>query len=73
MQKEAMNVLVKYLDVEEIQDLRDIFKSLDKNWTGALNFSELQQALHKAGIQAVDEEIDEIIQNIDVAGNGEIN
>ena len=41
MQQQAMNVLVKYLDVEELKELSDLFKSMDVDNTGSIDIEEL--------------------------------
>jgi Ca2+-binding EF-hand superfamily protein len=41
MQKEAMGILVKYLEVKEIKELRHAFLAIDKSRSGTLTYDEL--------------------------------
>ena len=41
LRKEAMNVLVKMLDQNKIQNLRAAFHDMDKDQTGMITLSEL--------------------------------
>jgi calcium-dependent protein kinase len=41
MQKEAMSVMVKYMDFNELGELRQIFHKLDHNGTGTITSAEL--------------------------------
>jgi calcium-dependent protein kinase len=40
-----MVVLVKYLDVDHLRELREVFFSLDTNNSGTLTIEELESAL----------------------------
>ena len=72
MQMEAMHVLVQYLEVDQIGELRRIFHSLDTLRTGYITYEELEDALQRAGIEAASTEIKQIIENIDYHGDGQI-
>ena len=45
LRKEAMNVLVKMLDVKHVTELRLAFHTIDKDQTGMITVEELQEAL----------------------------
>eukprot|EP00347_Sterkiella_histriomuscorum_P016687 403352243 len=73
LKKEAMSVLIKMLNSTEIESLRQVFNTIDKDQTGMINLEELQQALTLTGHHLTEIEIKQIIQNVDYAGNGKIN
>jgi Ca2+-binding EF-hand superfamily protein len=51
MQKEAMSVLVKFVDVSELKELKRQFKHLDATRTGTLTYTEIETALRNCGIE----------------------
>ena len=68
-----MNVLVKMLDQTLTENLRSAFYDMDKDQTGMITVTELQEALMSHGQNLSQEEILQIVRNIDYAGNGKIN
>ena len=44
LKKEALNVLVNYLQEDEILHLKQTFQTIDKDKTGMLNTAELESA-----------------------------
>jgi Ca2+-binding EF-hand superfamily protein len=50
MKKQAMSVLVKYLDVPELNELKKTFVALDVTKTGTLTPAEIEEALRLVGI-----------------------
>ena len=69
----ALSILVKTMSPQEIEPLKQLFQSIDKDKTGFIHVSELKDALEASGHSLTDEEIDNIIKEIDVAKNGKIN
>jgi calcium-dependent protein kinase len=49
MQKEAMNVMVKYLEIRELSELRKIFNKLDHTQSGTITAMELEKAMESVG------------------------
>lgn len=49
LKNEAMSVLVKFLQKEEIEDLREAFVQIDKDNTGMISFKELEECLVEHG------------------------
>ena len=68
-----MNVLVKMVNEDEVADLRDQFQAIDKDGTGMIHASELTEVLKNKGTNLADDEVEQIIQEVDVYGNGKIN
>ncbi len=68
-----MNILVKMTDNKEIEKLRELFISMDKDGTGYISAVELKEALKEANIAYSEKEIEEIINEVDFRGNKKIN
>jgi calmodulin len=68
-----MNLLVKMLDTKEIKKLRDAFMVLDKEGTGMISFTGLKQAIKESKSEIREKEIEQMITEIDYAGNKMIN
>jgi calcium-dependent protein kinase len=69
----AMNILIKMSSEEEIMNLSNMFKALDHNNEGMINAAELHDYITKSNIEMSDTQINEMIENLDYAGNGKIN
>lgn len=68
-----MSVLIKMLNAKQIETLRKVFVLIDKDATGMISIDELREALHTNGHQMTCNEIKQIMDNVDYAGNGKIN
>lgn len=68
-----MSVLIKMLSTKEIEKLREAFILIDKDETGMISLDELSEALQQSGHKLTRQEIKQIIDNVDYAGNGKIN
>ena len=55
--KEAMNVLIKALKQDEIRELNKVFRELDKDHTGFITASELEEGLLSVGLNLEGEEL----------------
>jgi len=62
--------MVKKGDHSEFVAMNEQFFKLDKDNTGVLSAGELKAALKASKIQCTDAEIDQIIREVDVFGNG---
>ena len=70
--KATMNVLIKTLKQDEIQELNAVFKELDKDHTGFINVTDIEQALRSAGINLEGEELQELLSQADTS-TGKVN
>ena len=70
MKKAALHLLVKKSDHSEFEALNEQFFKLDKDNTGVLHADELKAALKASKIQCTDAEMDQVIREVDVFGNG---
>ncbi|KAL4492626.1 hypothetical protein ABPG72_007739 [Tetrahymena utriculariae] len=64
--KEALKILVNFLEEEEIQELKQIFRKIDTNNTGMIKIEELQSALKKVGLNDSEEEVKRIMQTVHI-------
>lgn len=67
-QKEALTVLVKYLNYSQIKELKDTFISLDTEKDGFLNFQDIEEGLRLAGFNHEYKVINSIISNLNPEG-----
>jgi len=72
-QLEAYWIIVKHLNLGQIQGLKDAFLALDTEKNGFLSFEEVEEGLRRAGFNPLGHEIASIIRNTDVVGDGRIN
>lgn len=68
-----MNILIKMLNEEEFEDLRDQFREIDRDHTGYINANELEEAIRNTGNNVTADEIKQIINKVDYVQNGKIN
>ncbi|CAG8739483.1 22704_t:CDS:2, partial [Dentiscutata erythropus] len=66
-----MNRKMKDTDAEE--ELKEAFKVFDKDSNGLISAAELKSVMSSIGEKLTDEEIDEMIHEADVDGDGQIN
>ena len=60
------------LSPEEINEFREIFNLVDKDGGGSISKEELSELMDTLGIEATSEEIDHMVGEIDVDGDGDI-
>lgn len=60
----------KHIDPE--QEIREIFNVFDRDGSGTINSSELRHVMKAIGENLTDDEIDDLIREADVDGNGTI-
>lgn len=68
-----MNILIKMLKDDEIEELREQFRALDKDYTGTISAQELEEAIRSIGKDITADEIKQIIEKVDYLQNGKIN
>ena len=74
LKKAALNIMVKMIsDSKDIQVMRDAFIAIDKNQTGYITASDLQQALQLAKLTHDSAETSRIIKEVDYQGKNRIN
>eukprot|EP00244_Chara_vulgaris_P008186 TRINITY_DN3136_c0_g1_i1.p1 TRINITY_DN3136_c0_g1~~TRINITY_DN3136_c0_g1_i1.p1 ORF type:complete len:546 (-),score=136.52 TRINITY_DN3136_c0_g1_i1:674-2311(-) len=72
MKKIAVKVIAQTLSEEEIVGLKEMFKMIDADGSGAITFEELKVGLQKVGSQLAESEVRALMESADVDGNGSI-
>lgn len=72
-QHEAYSIIVKHMNIKQIESLKEAFLALDTEKNGFLSFEEVEEGLRRAGFNPAGHEIAGIIRNADVKGDGHIN
>lgn len=63
----------KMKDTDSEEEIREAFKVFDKDGSGYIDSSELRQVMTTLGEKLTDEEVDEMIQEADIDGDGQVN
>lgn len=58
------------LEDDTVDAIQDVFRSLDKDSSGYLDVSELETAMRSMGTESTKQEIDALVSQIDIDGNG---
>lgn len=66
-------MLVKSVKDKDIEHLRQQFEEIDVNHTGLIDADELANAIKRIKMDIPQSEIDEIMNEVNFLGNGEIN
>ncbi|KMZ75851.1 Calcium dependent protein kinase 6 [Zostera marina] len=72
LKKMALRVIAESLSEEEIAGLREMFKAMDTDNSGAITFDELKAGLRRYGSTLKDTEIRDLMEAADVDKNGTI-
>lgn len=72
-QKEAMSILVKHLNLDEIKELNQLFFSLDQNNVGSISMSLLARTMSSFGFNLAKKELKNLITSLDIDNDGKIN
>jgi len=73
LKKAALSIIARQVNEEQIAQWRETFISLDDNGDGLLTGPELKQGLAKAGLKDIASDLQQILEDVDLAGNGVIN
>ncbi|KAM9294542.1 calmodulin-alpha-like [Gastrophryne carolinensis] len=60
-------------DTDREEEIRDAFRLFDKDGNGYINAAELHLIMTNLGEKLTDEEVDEMIKEADIVGNGQVN
>uniref|UniRef100_A0A0D6R1X9 non-specific serine/threonine protein kinase n=1 Tax=Araucaria cunninghamii TaxID=56994 RepID=A0A0D6R1X9_ARACU len=66
--KKALRVIAEHLSVEEVEGIRDMFKTMDTDNNGAVSFEELKAGLQKVGSQLTEQEVHLLMETADKNG-----
>ena len=63
----------KMKDTDSEEEIREAFRVFDKDGNGFISAAELRHVMTNLGEKLTDEEVDEMIREADIDGDGEIN
>ncbi|KAH7445584.1 hypothetical protein KP509_01G015900 [Ceratopteris richardii] len=63
----------KLKDTDSEEELREAFKVFDKDQNGYISAAELRSVMANLGEKLTDEEVDEMIREADIDGDGQVN
>ncbi|KAF4692285.1 hypothetical protein FOZ60_013817 [Perkinsus olseni] len=72
LKKAALHVIAQQLPDEEIDQLKKIFISIDKNGDGQLTVHEIVEGINQAGLKEIPDNLMEIMKQVDADGSGVI-
>ncbi|KAK4387267.1 Calcium-dependent protein kinase SK5 [Sesamum angolense] len=72
LKKMALRVIAERLSEEEIGGLKQLFRMIDTDNSGAITFDELKQGLKRVGSELTESEIKALMEAADVDNNGTI-
>ncbi|KAK9271434.1 hypothetical protein L1049_027025 [Liquidambar formosana] len=72
LKKMALRVIADRLSEEEIGGLKELFKMIDTDNSGAITFEELKEGLKKVGSQLMESEIKALMDAADIDNSGTI-
>jgi len=72
LKKAALHVIAKRLKEDEIQQLQEMFKSLDQDRDGTITMQELKDGIDKLHVAGLPENMKELMMEMDVDGSGSI-
>jgi len=72
LKKAALHVIAQRLKEDEIQQLQEMFKSLDQNSDGTITLQELKDGIDRLNLSGLPENMKELLMEMDVDGSGSI-
>ena len=71
---EFLNLMARKMkDTDSEEELKEAFRVFDKDQNGFISAAELRHVMTNLGEKLTDEEVDEMIREADVDGDGQIN
>merc|ERR1719162_2045345 len=71
---EFLNLMARKMkDTDSEEEIKEAFKVFDKDGNGFISAAELRHVMTNLGEKLTDEEVDEMIREADVDGDGQIN
>ncbi|XP_008805015.1 calcium-dependent protein kinase 3-like isoform X2 [Phoenix dactylifera] len=70
--RRALRVIADHLSIEEVEDIKDMFKMMDTDNDGVVSYEELKNGLAKFGSHLVESEVQTLIEAADTNGKGKL-
>lgn len=68
--RKALRVIAEFLSAEEVEDINEMFKKIDRDGDGIVSVEELKAGLLKFGSQLAESEVQMLIEAVDTCGKG---
>ncbi|XP_008805014.1 calcium-dependent protein kinase 3-like isoform X1 [Phoenix dactylifera] len=68
--RRALRVIADHLSIEEVEDIKDMFKMMDTDNDGVVSYEELKNGLAKFGSHLVESEVQTLIEAVRADTNG---
>jgi calcium-dependent protein kinase len=72
VQKAALAMVAKFVPTDKVDDLSDMFTTMDINGDGMLSMDELRAGLLKSGLGECGDNLEQIMRDLDADGSGKI-
>ena len=69
---EFVAVMNEFMPADDSDQIRQAFSMMDRDGSGKISAAELKQVMRSIGERLTDDDIDEIIREIDMDGDGEV-
>ncbi|GKV06033.1 hypothetical protein SLEP1_g17969 [Rubroshorea leprosula] len=70
--RKALRVIAEFLSIEEVEDIKEMFKKMDTDNDGVVSIEELKAGLKNFGSQLVESEAQMLIEAVDANGKGKL-
>ncbi|KAL7195035.1 hypothetical protein ACSBR1_035288 [Camellia fascicularis] len=68
--RKALRVITDFLSIEEVEDIKEMFRKIDTDNDGIVSIEELKVGLQKLGSQLAESELQMLIEAVDTNGKG---
>lgn len=68
--RKALRVIAEFLSIEEVEDIKEMFKKMDADDDGIVSIDELKAGLRNFGSQLGESEVQMLIEAVDTNGKG---
>ncbi|GLT92706.1 hypothetical protein SLE2022_105310 [Rubroshorea leprosula] len=70
--RKALRVIAEFLSIEEVEDIKEMFKKMDTDNDGVVSIEELKAGLKNFGSHLVESEAQMLIEAVDANGKGKL-
>ena len=72
LKKAALKIMAASLTASEVEGLKKMFATMDKDGSGCITFEELRKGLKQQGFSGAENEIMDMMEKMDLDGNGTV-
>uniref|UniRef100_A0A6V7QRG5 non-specific serine/threonine protein kinase n=1 Tax=Ananas comosus var. bracteatus TaxID=296719 RepID=A0A6V7QRG5_ANACO len=70
--RRALRVIADHLSIEEVEDIKEMFKMMDTDNDGTVSYEDLKSGLAKFGSHLAESEVQMLIEAVDTNGKGKL-